>query len=242
MRTNHLYGYYSIDLGECMKIMAVVPAYNEAETIRDVITQVEKYVKDVIVIDDGSRDLTRTKALEAGVTVISHPLNRGVGAALRTGYRIAQERKADFIIQIDGDFQHDPKYIPELLECAQEGHDIVIGSRFLNPSHKDYNVTRRSGIRFFSWVANVLGSLAVTDVTSGYRCYRGSALKCLSPLPDRHWALEQTLEAARKGLKIGEISVEMPVRNRGTSQFNVRTYALYPLRMIECVIKVLLFR
>jgi glycosyltransferase involved in cell wall biosynthesis len=225
-----------------MKTVAVVPAQNEEETIGKVVTLVKEYVDDVIVIDDGSRDATRLRALQAGASVISHPLNRGVGAALRTGYRVALQQKADFIVQIDGDFQHDPKYIPDLLEEFQNGHDIVIGSRFLNPSHRNYNLTRRSGIKFFSWVANFLGSLSVTDVTSGFRCYRAAALSRLSPLVDSHWALEQTLEAARKGMKIKEVSVEMPLRERGSSQFNVKTYALYPFRMVECVVKVLLFR
>jgi len=224
-----------------MKTTAVIPARNEAHSIGEVVSQVKKYITDVIVVDDGSEDGTREKALEAGAAVISHPLNRGVGAALRTGYRAAFERGTDYIIQIDGDFQHDPKYIPELLEEALDC-DMVIGSRFLNPSHKKYNVTRRSGIKFFSWVANFLGSLDVTDVTSGYRCYRASALAQLTPLSDGHWALEQTLEAARKNMKIKEISVEMPVRERGSSQFNFKTYALYPFRMIEIVVKVLLFR
>lgn len=225
-----------------MKTVAVVPAQNEEETIGKVVTQVKEYVDDVFVIDDGSRDATRLRALQAGASVISHPLNRGVGAALRTGYRVALQQKADFIIQIDGDFQHDPKYIPYLLEKAQNGIDIVIGSRFLNPSHRNYNMTRRSGIRFFSWVANFLGSLDVTDVTSGFRCYRASALARLTPLSDSHWALEQTLEAARKSMEIKEISVEMPLRKRGSSQFNIKTYALYPFRMVETVVKVLLFR
>lgn len=225
-----------------MTTIAVIPAQNEEQTIHDVVQRVKKYVKDVVVIDDGSTDLTRARAQEAGAVVISHPLNRGVGAAQRTGYRVALQKKADYVIQIDGDFQHDPECIPALLEQCQNGYDMVIGSRFLNPSHKNYTVTRRSGIKFFTWVANLLGSLTVTDVTSGFRCYRASALARLSSLPDRHWALEQTLEAARKNMKIKEVSVEMPVREKGLSQFNVKTYALYPFRMVECVIKVLLFR
>jgi glycosyltransferase involved in cell wall biosynthesis len=224
-----------------MKTIAVIPAHNEAETIQKVVTEVKKFVHETIVIDDGSTDGTRGSALRAGATVVSHPLNRGVGAALRTGYRAALQCDPDVIIQIDGDFQHDPSYIPQLLEAVKES-DMVIGSRFLNPSHKDYNLTRRSGIKFFSWVANTLSSLSVTDVTSGYRCYRASALRQLTPLTDRHWALEQTLEAARKGMTIKEVSVEMPVRDRGKSQFNVKTYALYPFRMIDCIIKVLIFR
>ncbi|MBU7033209.1 MAG: glycosyltransferase family 2 protein [Theionarchaea archaeon] len=225
-----------------MNVLAVIPAKDEASTIADVIALVADYVDEVIVIDDGSRDDTRDRAREAGATVISHPLNRGVGAALRTGYRIAFEKGADLIIQIDGDFQHDPTYIPQLLEQASLGYDMVIGSRFLNPSHKNYNLTRRSGIKFFSWVASVMSTLEITDVTSGYRCYRASHLKQLSPPTDQHWALEQTLEAGRKGIKIKEISVEMPLREKGMSQFNLKTYALYPFRMIECVCKVLLFR
>lgn len=225
-----------------MNVLAVIPAKDEASTIADVIALVADYVDEVIVIDDGSRDDTRDRAREAGATVISHPLNRGVGAALRTGYRIAFEKGADLIIQIDGDFQHDPRYIPQLLEQASLGYDMVIGSRFLNPSHRNYNLTRRSGIKFFSWVASVMSTLEITDVTSGFRCYRASHLKRLSPPTDQHWALEQTLEAGRKGIKIKEISVEMPPREKGMSQFNLKTYALYPFRMIECVCKVLLFR
>lgn len=225
-----------------MKIIAVIPSHNEAETIEKVIHEVKKYVPEIVVVNDGSNDSTREKALKAGVTVVTHPLNRGVGAALRTGYRIALEKNADYIVQIDGDFQHDPQYIPSMVEKIENGYDMVIGSRFLNPSHKKYTMTRRSGIKFFTWVANYLGSLAVTDVTSGFRCYSAHVLRQLTPLPDRHWALEQTLEAAKKGMNIGEISVEMPVRDKGVSQFNVKTYALYPFRMIDCVIKVLLFR
>lgn len=225
-----------------MKPVVIIPARDEVETISRVVTMVKEYVDDVIVIDDGSHDETGATALKAGALVVTHPLNRGVGAALRTGYRVALQKKADYIIQVDGDFQHDPHYIPALLEQAQTGHDMVIGSRFLNPSHREYNVTRRSGIKFFSWVVNLLSPLHVTDVTSGFRCYRAAALAQLSSLSDHHWALEQTLEAARKKMKIKEISVEMPVRRKGVSQFNVKTYTLYPLRMIECVIKVLLFR
>lgn len=225
-----------------MKTIAVIPAQNEEHTIYEVVTQVNQYVEEVVVVDDGSTDATKARAREAGALVISHPLNRGVGAAQRTGYRIALQKNPDYIVQIDGDFQHDPTYIPALLEQCQKGYDMVIGSRFLNPSHKNYTVARRSGITFFTWVANFVGSLTVTDVTSGFRCYRASALAQLSPLPDRHWALEQTLEAAKKNMKITEVSVEMPVREKGFSQFDVKTYALYPFRMVECVIKVLLFR
>jgi len=227
-----------VDIGA----VAVIPVKNEAETIGKVVSMVREYVKDVIVINDGSDDDTAVRAEQAGATVVSHPLNRGVGAALRTGYRIAFAADPPFIIQIDGDFQHDPRYIPKLLEEASKGYDMVIGSRFLNLSHKEYNLTRRSGIKFFSWVASILSTLEITDVTSGFRCYRTAQLKRLSPPTDKHWALEQTLEAGRKGLSIKEISVEMPLREKGISQFNLKTYILYPLRMIECVCKVLLFR
>ncbi len=99
-----------------MKTIAVIPAHNEAETIDTVITEVKKYVPEIVVVDDGSQDSTREKALQAGAAVVTHPLNRGVGAALRTGYRIALQKNADYIIQIDGDFQHDPRYIPSMVE------------------------------------------------------------------------------------------------------------------------------
>jgi len=225
-----------------MRVIAIIPAYNEEETIENVIKETKKYVDNIIVINDGSTDNTEEIAKRAGAKVVSHALNRGVGAAVRTGYKVALLENANYTIQIDGDGQHNADYIPDFIKTAEEGYDIVIGSRFLNNSNKNFNFVRRSGIKFFSVVANVFGNSKITDVTSGYRLYTKKALESLSENSDKHWAVEQTLEASKKNLRIKEISVKMIIRKKGFSQFNFRTYFMYPLRMIETVLKVLIYR
>lgn len=224
------------------RVVALIPAHNEEATVFEVVKAVRQRIPEVVVIDDASSDRTAQVAREAGAVVISHAINRGVGAALRTGYRYALERGFDVIVQIDADGQHDPRYIPQLLEALSEGYDLVIGSRFLNESYRSYSWVRRVGIRFFTWLGNRLGGLRITDITSGYRAYKAKALQHLGPLPDRHWAVEQTLEAARKGLRIKEISVEMPLRQKGRSQFDLSTFLWYPIRVADSVLRILLFR
>ncbi len=226
---------------ELKKVCAVIPAFNEAKTIGKIIQETKNYVDAVFVVDDGSNDGTGEVAQQNGARVIKHNVNRGIGAAQQSGYDAAICNGFDYIIQIDGDGQHNPKYIPEMLEVAQ-GCDMVVASRFLNGSHQGYPFVRRLGISFFTLVVNVLTHAAITDVTSGYRLYNTESLRKLSRLPSRHWAIEQTLEAAKKGFRIKEVSVEMPVRNIGKSQFSVVTYGLYPFRMVWVVMKVMLFK
>lgn len=221
--------------------MAVIPAYNESQTIGDVITRAEEYVDDVVVVDDASTDDTGEIARKHGVTVITHIFNTGVGGALRTGYRYALHRNYDYVVQIDGDGQHDPSYIPMLFD-ALEDSDIIIGSRYLNDSFEQFPLIRKVGIRFFTKVVNVLGGIDISDVTSGYRAYRTPVLGEILHTSDQHWAVEQTLEAARQGYRYREVHMNMPTREQGDSQFDVRTMVLYPPRMASIILRVLLFR
>lgn len=231
-----------------MKTLVVIPAYNEEKTIGDVITQVNEYVREgivhkIVVVDDCSQDKTADIARALQVDVISHVINRGYGAAQQTGLKVAVEEHFDYVIQIDADGQHDPKYIPLFTETMKEGdYDIILGSRFLNKSYKEYVFTRIVGIKFFTLIVNALGSVALTDITSGYKMYRVSALTKVGRPPDRHPAVEQMLEISRKKMKIKEISIEMPVRKKGESHLNVKTYILYPFRVLETLFTVVFFR
>ncbi|WP_302081276.1 glycosyltransferase family 2 protein [Salinibaculum rarum] len=224
-----------------MRTVAVIPAYHEASTIGPVIDGTSKYVDEIVVVDDGSTDGTAAVAREHGATVIEHVFNTGVGGAVRTGYRYAIRNDFDFVVQIDADGQHDPTLIPQLLDEAED-HDMVIGSRYLNESIEDYPLIRRLGISFFTGVVNTLGGVNITDVTSGFRVYRVSALADILHRADSHWAVEQTLEAAQSGHRITEVSIEMPTREEGESQFSIETLALYPVRMADVLIRVLVFR
>lgn len=226
-----------------LKVCAIIPAYNEEETVGDVIKDVKECINDVFVIDDHSTDDTYKIAKEAGAFVIRHSINCGVGGALRTGYKIAIFNGFDYLIQIDSDGQHNPKYIPQMLKAAEDsGCDMVIGSRFLNSSYKEYSVIRKAGTISFTLLVNLLTSSKITDVTSGFRVYKAESLNKMSSLPDGHWAVEQTMDFAKKGMYITEVSVVMPVRKDGKSQFNLKTFVLYPIRMLETILRVLLFR
>lgn len=224
-----------------MRVAAVVPAYNESNTVGSIIDETATYVDEVVVVDDGSSDDTTVVAKDHGATVIPHAINTGVGGAVRTGYLYAIRNGYDFIIQIDADGQHDPSYIPELLAVAEDS-DMVIGSRYLNESYKNYSFVRNAGIQFFTATVNFLGGMDITDVTSGFRVYRVDQLSEILHHSDKHWAVEQTLAAAREGHKTTEVSVEMPTRDEGESQFTLDTFAFYPIRMADVMLRILLFR
>lgn len=222
-------------------VVAIIPAYNEADTIGPVVEGTRDQVDRVVVVDDGSTDGTAEIARRHGASVIEHAINTGVGGAVRTGYRYAIRNDFDFVLQIDADGQHDPAHVPSLLSEAADC-DMVIASRHLNESFEEYSAVRKLGIRFFTALVNRLGGVDVTDVTSGYRVYRVSALESILHHSDKHWAVEQTLEAAERGLRIEEVSAEIPTRETGESQFTLDTFVLYPARMFDVVLRVLVFR
>lgn len=223
------------------RVIAVIPAYNEGESVGEVVKSTRRHVDEVLVVDDGSTDDTAEIAQHNGATVLRHAINTGVGGAQRTGYRYAIQHDFDFVVQIDADGQHDREYIGIMLEAALD-NDMVIGSRYLNESFEDYHWVRRIGIKFFTWVVNVLGGVDITDVTSGFRVYRVDRLQEIIYRSDKHWAVEQTLEAAKRGLDIEEVSVEMPLRQTGESQFSINTFVFYPLHMLDDIIRVIIFR
>ena len=223
-------------------VAAIVPAYNESDSIRGVISSIRPYVDDVIVINDSSTDGTEEIAKKCADRVVTHPKNMGVGGAVHTGYLAAARSGYDIVVQIDADGQHDPSYIPQMVDLIEdEEADMVIGSRWLNESYQQYSFLRRLGIRFFTREVNMIAGINITDVTSGYRAYRTSKLEDLGRPANSHWAVEQTLEAARRDWNIKEISVPMPPSVEG-SQFDLETFLKYPPRMALTTLKVLLFR
>lgn len=223
-------------------IVAIIPAYNEDGNIAEIITSCQDYVDQVIVVNDASTDETERMARQYADGVITHPENMGVGAAVHTGYLAAIQSQYDIVIQIDGDGQHDSSYIPDLVQTmSEENADMVIGSRWLNQSYKEFSFIRRSGIKFFTFMANFIGGTDISDVTSGFRAYDTEMLSQLGRPANNHWAFEQTLEAARKDYTITEISVPMPPPTEG-SQFDFNTFLSFPPRMILATMKVLLFR
>src|SRR5579872_2495298 len=116
-------------------IYIVIPAYNEAKVIREVITEIKSEgFKKIIVIDDGSDDQTLKEARAEKVIALKHVLNRGKGAAIKTGIEAAQILEANIVVTMDGDGQHNPKDIFKMLEKLDQGYDVILGSRFADKS------------------------------------------------------------------------------------------------------------
>lgn len=169
-------------------MIAVVPALNEAGRIRDTVRGLAALVDEVIVIDDGSVDTTGAEAAEAGAIVLRHRVNRGQGAGLRTGTEAALRRGADVVVHVDADGQHDPSFVPRLLEpIAKREADVVFGSRFLGEAPEGMPLRRRGLLKAARWFnAMVMGiPMRVTDPQSGMRALSRRAAEQVDFRQDR---------------------------------------------------------
>ena len=166
----------------------VIPAFNEAQSLREVLNAISVDVPhEIIVVDDGSTDNTFPVAKEYPyVRYVHHILNRGYGAALITGFSIAE---GDIIVTIDADAQNDPKEIPEIIKPIISGEtDVVIGSRYLNESN-DLNISliKRIGEKFISFVLRKKYGIKITNSQSGFRALRKVVLKSVLPLTEERF-------------------------------------------------------
>ncbi|MFQ5640275.1 MAG: glycosyltransferase family 2 protein [bacterium] len=154
------------------KIAVLVPALNEEKSIEKVVLGIKKVnpALEVIVIDDGSSDKTAELAEKAGATVLSHIVNLGYGAALQTGYKYVLMNGFDCSVQIDGDGQHDPRFIETMVHSLNNGADVVIGSRFLSNSGDYQNPAMRTlGMMFFRFLIYLFIKQKISDPTSGFQ-------------------------------------------------------------------------
>ncbi len=187
-----------------MKCWIVMPAHNEERAIASVLDDLRaEGWKDVIVIDDGSRDRTAEIAEKRGAVVVKHPRNLGLGAALRTGLKEALRRGGDCAVTFDSDGQHDPKAVREIVDSLDSA-DIVIGARkFLNiPMHK------RIGNFGLNLITRLMGGPLV-DSQSGMRAFNRRALEAVEIKSDRYEvSSEIVIDGRRKGLRIKEVPVK----------------------------------
>ena len=197
-----------------VSLLAAIPAFNEQKTIGSVVLTAQRYATKVIVIDDGSEDETAWVAERAGATVIRHPTNRGYGAALRSCFEYARGSEFEVLVILDGDGQHRPEMIPQVVAPVDEGRaDVSIGSRFLD-GHNAGGVPgyRKFGIRVITKLAN-LGtrhSGKITDAQSGFRAYSRAAIAAIDPLEaDMGASAEILWEANRRSLRIVEVPIKV---------------------------------
>jgi hypothetical protein len=203
-------------------VAVVIPAYNEASNIETVLgalpATVCGYPLHAIVIDDGSSDDTTDRARATGAAAVRLPLNRGQGAALRTGYRLALATGAEIVVSMDADGQHQPSELSRLVQPIANGEtDVVNGSRVLgdaDPSH----AAREMGIRLFAQLLSLLTLSRVTDPACGYRAVRTQALRGLEFRQDQFHNSEFIVEASKKHLHTIEVPVTVSTRLSGNSK------------------------
>lgn len=185
-----------------------MPAYNEEHSIAKMVLGCKKYVDEVVVVDDGSLDTTSEIASSFGAYVVRHERNGGYGSALRTCFETAKNLRADRMVIIDSDGQHDPAEIPNLLKPLDAGVDLVIGSRFCNNNGKNVPAYRKAGLTVLNIAINIVGGIKVTDSQSGFRAYGRRAIECIDIIDDGMSAgSEILLQAKDNKLKIEEVEI-----------------------------------
>jgi glycosyltransferase involved in cell wall biosynthesis len=220
-----------------MKMLVIIPAYNEEKSLPGVIRDLRENAPgaDIIVVNDGSRDRTAQVAAGAGVAVLNLPYNLGIGGAMQTGYRYARDRQYDVAVQFDGDGQHVAAEIEKLLEPLRNGQaDIVVGSRFRNRGEYRAPFFRRIGIKIFSMTLSTILTTPVTDTTSGFRAANRRVIEFFArTYPEDYPEVESLVLLHRTGMTIAEIPTRMQERTGGRS-------SITPVRSVYYMVKVLL--
>jgi glycosyltransferase involved in cell wall biosynthesis len=190
------------------KIIAGLPAYNEGKYIGTMVLNTRQYVDEVIVVDDGSTDETARIAALAGASVISHPENKGYGAAILSLFHEARKKDPDILIILDADAQHDPGDIPQITQPILEGYDVVIGTREKQSGKIPFY--RRFGQKVISQSVNVLLKNPLTDSECGFRAFSRKAIATLNLEEDGMAISAETIaEAASQNLKIAQVPVSV---------------------------------
>jgi glycosyltransferase involved in cell wall biosynthesis len=222
--------------------LAIVPAHNEGEAVASTVQAIRRWAPefDVLVVNDGSSDDTAERAREAGALVLSLPFNLGIGGAMQTGYIYASEHDYDVAVQVDGDGQHDPRHIPELLQCLHgEGKlNMVTGSRFLQVGGDGYrsSAARRVGIGIFTRLVSRITRRPVTDPTSGFRMTDRRGIELFAQdYPHDYPEVEAILLMHAHRLRSCEIPVLMRPRRTGSSTISSSQSVYYMIKVLLAI-------
>ena len=228
------------------RVLVIIPAHDEQESLPGTLDEVRAAAPllDVLVVDDGSRDATARVARERGTRVLLLPFNLGVGGALQTGFRWAVEHGYDVGVQLDADGQHDPAYLPALLEPVLSGRcDVSIGSRYVRRSGYRAPVARRVGMVLFSSLVSAVLHTRITDTTSGFRAYaRRAMVVCQHDFPKDFPDAPLLIRLGRCGFRLEEVPVEMRGRRAGRSFYTLGKSLYYPYKNLLASLMALLQR
>ena len=204
------------------RVLVVVPTWNEAATVAGVVAEVHSHGYDVVVIDDGSTDGSAHEAARAGAATVRLPINLGVGAALRCGFRYAVDHGYEAVVQVDADGQHPVAAIDTLVEAATAtGAHLVIGSRFVaEEAGMRVGRLRRAVMAGMARTASRATGTRITDSTSGFRVIREPLLSEFARTFPAHYlgdTYEAVMTAGRAGYSVREVAVAMRDREHGQS-------------------------
>ena len=217
------------------RILVIIPAHNEADSIARVISEIRQTIHaDIAVVDDGSTDGTGRIALEEGTELLSVPFNLGIGSTMQTGYQYARREGYDIAVQVDGDGQHDPAELPLILEpVVNGGCDLAVGSRYLEPGNYSGTAGRRAGTAIFSKILSIMTREKLTDATSGFRAIDRALIEQFArDYPRDYPEVEALLLVHKARLRLLEIPVEMRERGGGRSSINFFRSVYYMVKVL----------
>ena len=214
-----------------MKKLIIIPAYNEQESIKKTVEDIIKNAPefDYIVINDCSTDRTKEICETEKFNVVHLPVNLGIGGAVQTGYLYAARNGYDIAVQVDGDGQHDPKFLSKMAEFIEAEHaDMVIGSRFINKEGFQSSGARRVGIKYFTMLIKLLTGAKITDPTSGLRMVNREIIEFFAEeYPKDYPEPESVVAILRRKKKVLELPVIMRERSGGVSSISMKKSVYY---------------
>ena len=222
------------------KVLLIIPAYNEEESLRSLIEEIKAVCPEVdyLVVNDCSSDDTERLLEELGANYISLPCNMGIGGAVQSGYRYAAQNGYDIAIQIDGDGQHDVRFVKDMVKLIEDKQaDVVIGSRFIDKEGFQSSQARRIGIRILSVLIRLMCGAKVKDVTSGFRAVNRRFIELFAEnYPDDYPEPEVIVTTKLYGAVIKELPVVMRERTTGKSSINLKRSIYYMIKVSLAII------
>lgn len=223
-----------------MKILIIIPAYNEQESIKSVIEKLQKDcpTADYIVVNDCSKDETVEELRKMNANYVNLPLNLGIGGGVQTGYKYALQYGYDIAVQIDGDGQHDTSYLNYVTSPIENGQaDIVIGSRFINKEGFQSSGIRRIGICFLSGLVRICCGTKILDVTSGFRAVNRKFIReYANEYPTDYPEPEAIVKASLEGGRVLEVPVIMKERETGKSSISAWRSIYYMIKVSLAIV------
>lgn len=218
-----------------MKKLIIIPAYNEQESIKKTVEDIMENAPqfDYIVINDCSTDQTKEICETEKFNVIHLPVNLGIGGAVQTGYLYAARNGYDIAVQVDGDGQHDPKFLEKMADYIEKAHaDMVIGSRFIDKEGFQSSGARRVGIKYFTMLIKLLTGAKITDPTSGLRMVNREIIEFFAEeYPKDYPEPESVVAILRRKKKVLEIPVIMRERSGGVSSISIKKSVYYMIKV-----------